>query len=93
MVPFFTALWIVIFQGNFDTTVTSVLLAISLSGFRQGDSPSGLKQPITTVSCGVTHVFDLSDIHFTQVSRTHSAGDCVTAVVFSVAIKPKRNFG
>ena len=25
--PFFTALWIVIFQGNFDTTVTSVLLA------------------------------------------------------------------
>ena len=40
-VPFFTALWIVIFQGNFDTTVTSVLLAISLSGFHRGDSPSG----------------------------------------------------
>ena len=38
--PFFTALWIVIFLGNLDTTVTSVPLAISFSGFRRGDSPS-----------------------------------------------------
>ena len=45
------------------------------------------------VSCGVTRALDVSYFHFTRVSRTHSAGYCVTAVVFSVAIKPKRDLG
>ena len=39
---FFTPSWIVIFLGNFDTTVTLVLLAISLSGFRRRDTPGFL---------------------------------------------------